>query len=399
MFLSGAFCNAVEIERTPSMSTPKFYAFFGAPAGGKSTCIRYLKKKYGVVSLIKESTRSERTDIDDEIKCVSQISESCDLRYTLYGKEYGLDSADIWENFSKGRSQAVVINDVRTLKLAKKWFGSSMMMINIHTTTSKDKISEIERARYRQDVASADEIGRRFDKTKAVHRKYIENSTLFDATIINVGSREQLHRQVDAIIHAEQRSQPSQLPSRIFAICGASLSGKEKLVLSMQRMDPTRSINYKKGTTRPSASNDEDAHTFFSSEQELRDQYDIVYRKQGYHYGVNSNDLWNSLKQQRVCLLVINDVNSIKKLKEQFGEFCTVLYLHADITLDEMEARLRQPQMQVPDADVSKRIQVSIDLYNEYCEHMGIFDHVLLNTTEMEDLYDQTFNVFERYLT
>ena len=50
------------------------------------------------------------------------------------------------------------------------------------------------------------------------------------------------------------------------------------------------------------------------------------------------------------------------------------------------------------DDEFNKRLSSTKELREIYINNMNTFNHVLLNTSESEDLYDQAFNILDFYL-
>jgi hypothetical protein len=91
---------------------------------------------------------------------------------------------------------------------------------------------------------------------------------------------------------------------------------------------------------------------------------------------------------------VLSDLPAIKAIKEEFIDICTVIYLHANLDPDELEIE----RGRLSKAEFSKRKISAAELRSIYIKNMNAFDHVLLNTSEPEDLYDQAFNILDYYL-
>jgi guanylate kinase len=179
--------------------------------------------------------------------------------------------------------------------------------------------------------------------------------------------------------------------ARLIVVAGASFSGKDDLVNAMIQIEPAKTLLYQKGTTRPKKDGDKGELLHL---KELGDEYDVRYDKNGYTYGLSTHDIWQSLSQQKIVLIVLSDLDSIVKLKKEFHDICTVLYLHANINEEEME----KAKKDMSDDEFSKRLNSTKELRETYVKHMNVFNHVLLNTSESEDLYDQAFNILDFYL-
>ncbi|MCB1736027.1 MAG: hypothetical protein H6981_14725 [Gammaproteobacteria bacterium] len=235
---------------------------------------------------------------------------------------------------------------------------------------------------------------RRAEKIAAIHRKYIENSTIFDATVLNIGDLSELYAQLDTLASlAFYPVDRERVSAKVFVICGNSFSGKDQLINAMQQMQRNRAFIYTKGTTREKRASDGGELAHMPADA-FPDTYDITYEKQGHTYGISTAEIWHGLSRDRVLLVAINDAEIIVKMKQIFGQSCVVLYLHFDQIADELE---KQEGADIPANELMLRLSVAKQLEATYFHNLGLFDHVLLNTTNIEDLYDQAFNVYDYY--
>lgn len=384
------------------INQPRAYIFFGAPGSGKSTALKYLTSDRPIRVITKETTRPLRDDDGPDIKGVETIAEDCDVRYYSYRYEYGFRTSDIWCAFEDGENAGIIVNDIRTLRILKQRFGVLAVIIYVHSNVDPDKLREIMAKRHPSKTPKDLDIDlqRRVEKINTIHRKYIENTALFDSTILNLyvegdpGSREALSKQLENLMaSAPPASRGERSPVRIFLLVGASSSGKDELVTAMQSIEPRRIQNYTKGTDRPKRLDDHGELRHFPSD--LPEHFDIVYVRQNIKYGIASNELWQNLADGKISLLVVNHPATIDLLLERFGRVCTVIYLHANFNRNEMRKRMTDDGV-IPD-EIEKRLQGIDELQQLYVRRTTLFQHVLLNTGEPEDLFDQAFNVLDHY--
>jgi guanylate kinase len=384
------------------INQPRAYIFFGAPGSGKSTALNYLNSGRPIRVITKETTRPRRDDDGPDIKTVATISKGCDVRYYSYRSEYGFRSSDIWRAFKAGKNAGIIVNDIRTLRILKQRFGVLAVIIYVHSNVDPDKLREIMTKRYPLKTAKEieDDLRLRIEKINTIHRKYIENTALFDSTILNLyvegelGSMEALSQQLENLMaSAPPASRGERSPVRIFLLVGASSSGKDELVTAMQSIEPRRIQNYTKGTTREERLADRGELRHFPSG--LPKRFDIVYVRQNHKYGIASNELWQNLANGKISLLVVSDWATIDLLRNRFGRVCTIIYLHANFNRNEMRQRMTEDN--VPPDEIDKRLQVVDELHQLYVRKTTLFQHVLLNTGEPEDLFDQAFNVLDHY--
>ena len=384
------------------MIKAKVFILFGAPGSGKSeSCTLFDEITSGRLKVLqKETTRPSRKTDTHEIKSVKKISKKCDFRYSQYEYDYGFSSQDIWKHLGNNDSVVVIVNDIRTIKTLDKKFGNLAQNIYIHSNIDREKITKIAKSRYpdADDIFLKKDIAKRIEKIKTIHRKYIENTYLFHAAIINI------YKDGDMDSIAKLKSQLRQLhdsrnacktffgsTARIIIVAGASFSGKDALVNAMIEIEPNKTLLYQKGTTRPEEKGDRGELLHLST---LGDRYDVRYNKNGYVYGLSTSDIWKSLSKQKIVLIVLSDLEAISKLQKKFHDICTVLYLHANIDEEEMG----KAKENMSDDEFSERLSSTKELREIYINNMNTFNHVLLNTSESEDLYDQAFNILDFYL-
>ena len=329
-------------------------------------------------------------------------AKDCDVRYYSYRFEYGFRTADMWRAFERGKGAGIIVNDIRTLRILKQRFGVLAVILYVHSNVDPRKLKEIMARRHPSKTSDQlkVEVKRRIEKINTIHRKYIENTALFDSTILNLyeegeaSSKHALSKQLDNLMaSAPPAARGERSPVRIFLLVGASSSGKDELVTAMQSIEPRRIQNYAKGTDRPMRSDDRGELRHFR--KGLPRDFDIVYDRQTFKYGIASKELWQNLAKGRISLLVVNDPKTIELLLKQFGRVCTVIYLHA--IFNHYQMRRLMTNQGLPKQEIEKRLQAVDELQQLYVQQTTLFRHVLLNTGEPEDLFDQAFNILDYY--
>jgi guanylate kinase len=174
----------------------------GPTACGKSTALRFFmdsKRSHWMPKIIpKFVTRDKRNDDGDEVIHVKSIPEDCDLVYEQYGTRYGFSSGKIREFVSDGKDCLIIVNDVRVLDDLRTLFGPQL--ITVFVFKENPRVENYRRIAKSRGVTSEDEIMRRIQKAQAIFRIYIENITLFNRTVLNVGDLLMLELQVERII-------------------------------------------------------------------------------------------------------------------------------------------------------------------------------------------------------
>lgn len=377
-----------------AISKASVYFILGASGSGKTTCLSYLKNQYSFSLIKKQTTRGKRVNDDSNIVSVEKISDKCDIRYTQYDIQYGFSSSDIWSNLKINVNCAVVVNDIRTIKLLKRRLGALAVCLFLQSNIDKEKLLEIEKARYNSHVdhliLAAE---RRAEKIRSIHRKYIEHSVLFDHVLLNVGTIEELTQQLDVAVKYGLKKNPVlKASSKIFIICGDSFSEKDALVNAMREMHPEKVKIYRKATTRPERSADNKELRHIENDEALN-EFDLIYSRQSYKYAISMQELWELLEADKVILLVLNDFEIISTISQEFRGNCVTIYLHSSNSKDSF---LKNSDW--TEEEKKKRVEVSDELFKEYSGKFPLFDHVLLNTAALEDLYDQAMNIYDYHI-
>ncbi len=379
----------------------KVLILFGAPGSGKSEFIKILSEKYEdkIVVLQKETTRPHRKTDGPEIKSVSKISSKCDFRYFQYDYEYGFSSKDIWEALIKNKSIVLIVNDIRSIRILNRKFGNLSLNVYVHSNINKRTIKQLVKNRYPKENSRfvTKDTNKRIEKIKSIHRKYISNTYLFDNAIINIYKKDNLKSLNELSLQVDQVYNKNELlrntynsTARILIIAGASFSGKDELVNALIQIEPNKVSAYKKGTTRKKTKSDKDELVHL---KKLPKRYDISYEKNGYFYGIDSKEVWKILSKEKIVIIVLSDLSSILKISDEFKNLVSTIYLHSNIDQDQ----LIEAKKSLPKEEFLKRSNSSRNLKSVYINNLSVFDHVLLNTSEPEDLYDQAFNILDYY--
>lgn len=380
----------------------KLLILFGAPGSGKSEACKQLNyiSDGNVIIVKKQTTRPQRVTDGDDVECVESVSSEYDFRYSQYGYDYGFSSKFIWDAFKQDKSVVVIVNDIRAIKQLNRTFGSLSQNIYLHSNIERDRIRSIAKKRYPNKKGSflTKDIDKRIEKIKTIHRKYISNTYLFDNSIINIykeNNKETLQdlrsqlKQIHFKKHEERNIYSS--TARILIVAGGSFAGKDELINAMILVEPNKVVAYRKGTTRPIIKSDRNELKHLKS---LVKEYNVIYKKNSYEYGLSYKEIWSLLSQKKIVLIVLSDLEAIQQLKVEFDNICSVIYLHSNIDKTELE----KARETLTKSEFEKRKLSIEELRKSYVNNINHFDHVLLNTSEEEDLYDQAFNILDFYL-
>lgn len=161
---------------------------------------------------------------------------------------------------------------------------------------------------------------------------------------------------------------------QIILLFGASGSGKSTLISELETVN-TFSI-HKKGSTRPERQYDGNEITHVD-EEELRLQYDYIYPRYGYLYGLQKCQFDTAVREEKIHVAICNDVNIIEKIKSDYQNLVTVIYLLFDAPRKVVEDIQRARN--ITDDEVKLRLEKIDVLNNIFIEHCSLFDGVIIN--------------------
>ena len=99
------------------------------------------------------------------------------------------------------------------------------------------------------------------------------------------------------------------------------------------------------------------------------------------------------LSEEKIVIIVLSDLDTITKMNLIFKNLVTPIYLHSNIDQNE----LLEAKKALSKNEFIKRSKSALNLKNVYTSNLNTFNHVLLNMSEPEDLYDQAFNILDYY--
>lgn len=164
------------------------------------------------------------------------------------------------------------------------------------------------------------------------------------------------------------------MSSYIYIIFGASGSGKSTLLHEIRNSDIKYSINTKL-TNRVKRDYDED-------EIETTTGTDITsmefyYSRYGNLYSINNEQIENAIKANENHFVICNDIATILKLKDKFGQKIKVIFLSFDAPRKTITEIIKTKN--ISDDELNLRLQKIDVLYNEFRDNREIFDYVILN--------------------
>jgi guanylate kinase len=181
---------------------------------------------------------------------------------------------------------------------------------------------------------------------------------------------------------------------RLFVIVGTPGSGKDLLIRAVNALGSRHADIVPKHTTRARRNDDGNEMIFPGSFGHDLDSCDIRYENYGDQYGIQSERIWQGLRDNRFQVAVVSDLNAIKELQQIFGQLMVLIYVHSNKNIDEYrieEARHGDFKY------VERRVEEYVQARQLYLDYFLAFNHVLISAGLDEDLYDQIFRLFRAY--
>ena len=195
----------------------------------------------------------------------------------------------------------------------------------------------------------------------------------------------------------------------LFVVVGASGSGKGILLRALRDMGERRVVVIRKATSRRPKTSDGPEMVNYEGRPFPR-KYDIIYGNYRARYGIASTDIWRAITTGKHALLICSNfvsrdelgqsmpglVDAIPRLHSLFGPLMRLVYLHSATTADSTRRHLEE--IATEDAGEIETRMEKVDIVRRYyVDNAGLFDHVLLNVLEPEDLSDQMFRLVRLY--
>jgi len=350
---------------------------------------------------LKYSTRPERKGEFDDIIHVEQINdEEYTFVYPMNNYIYGIKAMEIMELLRQGYNTFIILSDLRVVEEVKQFFGSLVVSLYIYRNLSDTHLKKILEERNKacgidqeNDVSFAKQRQTRLNRLYLMQRQYVDNITLFDHIILNTRKSQDMLQQVTNLIEGYDKGivQKDMKGPVIFLISAASGSGKRTLMSAMGDLG-RRSISVvRKATTR--SIHDDDGPEIYHVNEIDRNKFDINYVFQDTEYGIETAKMWQTLSQSRPQILITN-MQQFQKFREKFGPLVVCVYLHSTRT----KQQLLEWQTSKHGKEKSSIKVAHLDyIHQDYIDNIAKFQHVLLNTLEKEDFWEQMFRLIKFY--
>jgi guanylate kinase len=380
----------------------RIYILSGGSGAGKTELLNsVLSANSNYITIPKYSDRKKRS-VDDDVFTIDIEDfnkEEFTFVYSMNNNIYGFKAKDVIEQLKVGKNVFVIVSDLRIIEEFKKHFGTLVSVIYIFRNMSEEELADILNKRKstnldHDNISEDTESKIRKNRLYLIQRQYVENIALFDHVILNrTGKKEEMNQQLNNIVksYSDEQTSPRVKGPVIFLIAAASGAGKRTLMHAMYTMG-RRSIKViQKWTDRGEQPDDGEE---IIPNTNIDESFDIQYLFNNNKYGLKSSVIWDNLADG-YPQIVITNMDEFDQFSKIFGNAAIGVYLHATRTpkeiLDLQTKKLNSKEKAL------KKVEKMEQIHKGYIKDIAKFKHVLLNTIEKEDLWEQMFRLIRFY--
>lgn len=188
------------------ITSRRIVVIVGTPGSGKDLLIRAvfeLGTQHAQI-IPKHTSRKRWSDDRKEIICPGEEEynlQGCDIRYSNYNDEYGIESSRIWDSIDRGVFPVVVVSNINAINQLHKKFGELVLLVYIHSQMSAEQYRRAE-AKYKKEAYY---IEKRVEEYQQAFSIYLRNLAAFDHVLINSDLPEDLYDQMFRLFRAYER--------------------------------------------------------------------------------------------------------------------------------------------------------------------------------------------------
>lgn len=383
----------------------KIYVLCGGSGSGKTELLNMIlgDKIINAVTPKKYSNRKKRNNDDDVITVnESEFSkEEFTFVYAMNDYFYSFKAGDIINLLKTGKNVFLIISDLRIVEEIKKFFGIHVCILYLFRNMTETELHKIlEERNITSPIISQEKIETekkiRTNRLYLIQRQYVENIAMFDHVILNRTDKiDEMLTQIRILVTAPLSQQSNNLIAKgavIFLIAAGSGAGKRTLTHAMYSLGKKSITVVRKATDR--IKQEDDGPEIVCGVKNIVKNYDISYSFNKNKYGFKSSQIWDNLKKNIPQILITN-MDEFYEFQNIFNGACICVYLHATRTerqiLNWQEKKLGNKQK------AKQKVQKLEEIHQGYIKNIHRFNHVLLNTIEKEDLWEQMFRLIKYY--
>jgi len=263
----------------------------------------------------------------------------------------------------------------------------------------------------------------RAERIKTFHTRYVDNITLFDYTILNYneGHPEDMTVQFNNILISEKRK-ISMEKSPVFVVMAASNAGKGTMMEMLNLIGSDRVQILSKIAKRKEKQNDKNdgmipigtpeappsKWTEFpkwwtkkmintAKKGEFPEEYNFSWRFHGetVAYAISDQEIQYNFQKNK-AQIVVSNTGQIEEFIRRYEDRVVFILLFRLSSINDIKEYYEFVE-ELSTEEVQARADEVNGVLRSYIKKISFFNHVILNTTKPEDLYDQIFQLVEHY--
>ena len=263
----------------------------------------------------------------------------------------------------------------------------------------------------------------RAERIKTFHTRYVDNITLFDYTILNYneGHPEDMTIQFNNILNSEKRKISMEKPP-VFVVMAASNAGKGTMMEMLNLIGSDRVQILSKIAKRKEKQNDKKDGMIpigtpealpskwiefpkwwtkkmieTAKKGEFPKEYNFSWRFHGetVAYAISDQEIQYNFQKNK-AQIVVSNIGQIEEFIRRYEDRVVFILLFRLSSINDIKEYYEFIE-DLPTEEAQARADEVNGVLQNYVEKISFFNHVILNTTKPEDLYDQIFQLVEHY--
>ena len=110
------------------------------------------------------------------------------------------------------------------------------------------------------------------------------------------------------------------------------------------------------------------------------------------YYGIKKADIEQAKENEEVHFVIVSNVDGLRQLKKVYPE-AIVVYMYT-YSMKDVEQLMKRESEEIT---VSRRRARIMKMYDDYVRNNMLFDHVIINSEDLESTLDQLENMIRYY--